>query len=324
MVQPSSNRLLVESQVGAANGLASLGSDSKVPDTQLPARLAAGLIVAKSLTDSDVTLARLLNAQGVPELATVNRVRAAVYRLGADANALQVVDVPGTNGRRWSLEPVDQVNSTASSQLQIVPGANVSPAEVTAQILIYNKTGANYERFVTSAFNGEYQFHSSRLGTGLCRPTFFYADNVPVTAWMEDATFRVYKQLDFYDQASTSVWGSIKAYASDVIGTGAKFRIDEGGSGQIRLGDVAALGRPTILMGTDGTVNINRNAGTIEISGANLKLAAGKTVVNGTTTTAGRPAAATAGVGAQMYDTTLSKPIWSDGTVWRDAMGTAV
>lgn len=37
-----------------------------------------------------------------------------------------------------------------------------------------------------------------------------------------------------------------------------------------------------------------------------------------------RPSASTAGVGAQVYDTTLSKPIWSDGTVWRDAMGTAV
>jgi hypothetical protein len=281
-------------------------------------------VPAKSLVDSDVTLSRVLNEQGVPELKTTNRISANVYRLGTNANALQVVDVPGTNGRRWSLEPLDQSNSTASSQLQIIPGANVSPAEVTAQILIYNKTGANYERFVTSAFNGEYQFHSSRLGTGLCRPTFFYADNVPVTAWMEDATFRVYKQLDFYDQASTSVWGSLKAYAADVIGTGAKFRVDEGGAGQIRLGDTAALGRPTILMGTDGTVNINRNAGDIEVSGANLKMAAGKVVKHGTTTTASRPSASTVGAGAQIYDTTLSKPIYSDGTVWRDAMGTAV
>lgn len=40
--------------------------------------------------------------------------------------------------------------------------------------------------------------------------------------------------------------------------------------------------------------------------------------------TANRPVAADAGAGAQMYDTTLSKPIWSDGTIWRDAAGTAV
>lgn len=41
-------------------------------------------------------------------------------------------------------------------------------------------------------------------------------------------------------------------------------------------------------------------------------------------TTAQRPTAAAAGVGGQFYDSTLTKPIWSDGTAWRDAMGTAV
>ncbi len=40
--------------------------------------------------------------------------------------------------------------------------------------------------------------------------------------------------------------------------------------------------------------------------------------------TAGRPPAGTLGAGAMIYDTTLSKPLWSDGTVWRDAGGTAV
>lgn len=42
------------------------------------------------------------------------------------------------------------------------------------------------------------------------------------------------------------------------------------------------------------------------------------------TTTGGRPSASASGAGTQVYDTTLSKPIWSDGTVWRDAAGTAV
>lgn len=40
--------------------------------------------------------------------------------------------------------------------------------------------------------------------------------------------------------------------------------------------------------------------------------------------TANRPTAANAGAGAQGYDTTLGKPIWSDGTAWRDAMGNVV
>ncbi|MDB5185271.1 MAG: hypothetical protein JWN38_1079 [Candidatus Saccharibacteria bacterium] len=45
---------------------------------------------------------------------------------------------------------------------------------------------------------------------------------------------------------------------------------------------------------------------------------------SGVYTTASRPSAVTAGAGTSIYDSTLSKPIWSDGTVWRDAAGTAV
>lgn len=40
--------------------------------------------------------------------------------------------------------------------------------------------------------------------------------------------------------------------------------------------------------------------------------------------TAGRGSASIAGAGAQRFDSTIGKPIWSDGTVWRDAAGTAV
>lgn len=47
------------------------------------------------------------------------------------------------------------------------------------------------------------------------------------------------------------------------------------------------------------------------------------TVITGANVTGSRPSPAT-GVGAMFYDTTLSKPIWSDGTVWRDATGTTV
>lgn len=40
--------------------------------------------------------------------------------------------------------------------------------------------------------------------------------------------------------------------------------------------------------------------------------------------TGGRPSAVSAGAGAFIYDTGLTKPLWSDGAVWRDAAGTAV
>lgn len=44
----------------------------------------------------------------------------------------------------------------------------------------------------------------------------------------------------------------------------------------------------------------------------------------GLNTTANRPTAISAGQGAQFFDTTLNKPIWSDGANWRDAAGTVV
>lgn len=38
--------------------------------------------------------------------------------------------------------------------------------------------------------------------------------------------------------------------------------------------------------------------------------------------TGARPSAATAGTGASIFDTTLGKPLWSDGTDWKDSTGT--
>jgi hypothetical protein len=40
--------------------------------------------------------------------------------------------------------------------------------------------------------------------------------------------------------------------------------------------------------------------------------------------TGSRPSASSGGVGAMMFDTTLGKPIWSNGTVWKDATGATV
>lgn len=51
---------------------------------------------------------------------------------------------------------------------------------------------------------------------------------------------------------------------------------------------------------------------------------AGTAVQTGAVASGSRPAAATAGAGAMVFDTTLNKPVWSDGTNWRDATGTVV
>lgn len=48
------------------------------------------------------------------------------------------------------------------------------------------------------------------------------------------------------------------------------------------------------------------------------------TIGTGSGATASRPSASTVGAASMWYDTTLHKPIWSDGTSWRDATGTVV
>jgi hypothetical protein len=67
--------------------------------------------------------------------------------------------------------------------------------------------------------------------------------------------------------------------------------------------------------------NTARNA---QFYGRSLVVPVGSWLRTGSAATASRPAAATAGGGAMFYDTTLGKPIWSDGTTWKDATGAAV
>lgn len=53
-------------------------------------------------------------------------------------------------------------------------------------------------------------------------------------------------------------------------------------------------------------------------------LVSARTVRSQAAATGSRPSAVTMGAGAMWYDTTLAKPIWSNGTVWKDAAGTTV
>jgi len=55
-----------------------------------------------------------------------------------------------------------------------------------------------------------------------------------------------------------------------------------------------------------------------------LEVGADDCLRTGRNTTANRPSAASVGAGSMFYDTTIIKPIWSDGTNWRDAAGTLV
>ncbi len=60
------------------------------------------------------------------------------------------------------------------------------------------------------------------------------------------------------------------------------------------------------------------------LSALSVGTAAGEALRTGVATTGSRPAATAVPVGAQFYDSTLGVPIWSNGTVWKDAAGTTV
>jgi hypothetical protein len=92
----------------------------------------------------------------------------------------------------------------------------------------------------------------------------------------------------------------------------------------------------TIIMGADrypaGTFAINLNSQDALVIGGKAALTNAALATRvfpysmraGTGSTGARPGASSQGVGASFYDLTLTKPIWSDGTNWRDGAGTIV
>ena len=82
----------------------------------------------------------------------------------------------GTNGGRWRFEPT---GATESSQIELVPGASVTPAgTITAQVLMYNVQGANYERGGMTWFSNEFIIDTDATGSGVFRPIGIYTSGV--------------------------------------------------------------------------------------------------------------------------------------------------
>lgn len=94
--------------------------------------------------------------------------------------------------------------------------------------------------------------------------------------------------------------------------------------------DVELLGSTT--RGPSGVINTDGDVGDREFVGTINPTVGGAVPIPGDIwitdppygTTGNRPSAVTWGIGGVWYDTTLSKPIWSNGTVWRDAAGNTV
>jgi hypothetical protein len=77
----------------------------------------------------------------------------------------------GVNTTRISFEGQNTSSGISSMEIQLLPDANIDPANrITSQILLYNVTGSNYERYLISNFDHTASIITSAQGMGLQMP----------------------------------------------------------------------------------------------------------------------------------------------------------
>lgn len=124
---------------------------------------------------------------------------------------------------------------------------------------------------------------------------------------------------------ATVVGGSASAVTFGVaVGSGAS----AGGASGIAIGaNASAPNTNSVAIGANAAATANNQ---IKLGGAGTSvvaagpITAGGFVKTAVYTTAGRPTAASVGAGAMIYNSSTTRPNWSDGANWRDAAGAIV
>lgn len=236
------------------------------------------------------------------------------YTLDFDSGQLNVFvncRFEGTNGVRWG---------ATAQQNTILYGFSASALNNTGgggyNNIIHNKGG---KRAVQGA-TGETVENSS-------------SSNNPIWSVMDAGA------LAAGSDPATAYRAKLGASAASFKNAADAFIRYEVGSGGIKLGNgtvappITLQGTATafvvsggpITMGADNTYDIGAAGATRPRTVyAGTDIVAARVLKSQAANTASRPSAATVGAGGRYYDTTLNKPIWSDGTAWRDAAGTAV
>lgn len=174
-------------------------------------------------------------------------------QIGSDANSLQLSDTLGTNGRRISIQPPNAATSTASSQLELVPGTLINPAiHCTTQILLYNKSGADYERFTFSCVNNQYMIESTYNGAGAARNIYFQMGGSVSNAITGQ------NAITIYSDASVDLLGA--SYTAHGVNWGVtRTRIvDPANTGTTRLTIDTRTGTPAANASDSSTVELRR------------------------------------------------------------------
>lgn len=129
---------------------------------------------------------------------------------------------------------------------------------------------------------------------------------------------------------ANSATGTVRG--SDVNGaSGSRRQMAQAMTAGTARWDVAATGdaESTGNAGSNFAIAAYADNGTKIADHLTIRRTDGRLTANGAIqyksyTTAARPTAASVGTGSCIFDTTLGKPIWSDGTNWKDATGATV
>lgn len=140
---------------------------------------------------NDATAAHLAGIETFTGAKTFNALSTLVAgaQVGSNANSLQLIDsvgAAGTSGRMVTVIPAASAGAGGSA-IAVVPADACPSGGITTQILLYNVSGNNYERFGFTCFNGGYYIDSSKLGSGTLRPIVFNMQSTTAFTLRTDA-----------------------------------------------------------------------------------------------------------------------------------------
>ena len=199
-------------------------------------------------------------------------------------------------------------NPTGDINLPGLPSSNANAESVASKHRI---RGANIAQVSGNYSDKNGAVKANFLGSGIT------ADILPSSMVDEDSPYAMFGFLHgstidspfvcMYDGASNAFVIYRRGFGVLASAMVELFRVDSGG--HVFMVSTSPPPPPATGTATYATTGVFATTGCLK---------------TGTDITANRPSAVTAGFGAQWFDATLQKPIWSNGTVWKDAMGNVV
>lgn len=189
-------------------------------------------------------------------------------------------------------------NTTAAASI----GVDLAPVVAVSNIKILGCT-----------FGGATQTHGLRTGSNVSNLTLVgntYLDAPTPVSLSDDVATRVRVE----GTGGNLITATTTRSATGSVGAGFRSTTDTFDKVLLRTDGLLTFGSGTVAVDTQ----LSRVVANVLGTGTDDCFRTGLAL------TASRPSASAVGAGAQFFDSTLNRPIWSDGTGWRDAAGVAV